>query len=63
MPGKTIGKQFNPMPELVWRARVTIQKVAGEHEVYYEHEDGDPATRKIVREHIDKAIEEIRKRL
>lgn len=62
MPGKAIGKELNPMPHLVWRGYIQIERVAGKYEHKIQGEDGDPAADKIVREYIEKAIDELRKR-
>ena len=63
MPGKTIGTHLNPMPELVWQGHIVIHNVAGEFDLQYQFERGDPSADKIIREHIQKAIQELSKRL
>ena len=59
MPGKTIGKQFNPTPELVWQGRISIQKTGGKHDVQYQFEEGTPEICKLVHDHIGKVVQEL----
>jgi len=51
MPGKTIGTHFNPAPELLWQANVTITRVGTENKIEYQYQQGDAAIDRIVRQH------------
>lgn len=56
MPGATIGKQFNPLPEVLWDGRISILKVGSEYRIQYQYESGIPAIDDLVRARLHELV-------